>query len=98
MKANFIRKPSAYELIPQDEFVIEKPIVLEKDVFECFLHNPLIDYDFVRENVSHMYCDQNGLFHCIFLTSDSHDYGILVESEGYHYARFAAYLPKVLLK
>ena len=92
MKAYFIWKATAHELFPKDEFVIEKTIVLEKDLFECFIHNPLDDYDFIRDNIKLMYCDQNEVFHCIFVTSDTHDFGILVESEGAHYTRYAAYL------
>jgi hypothetical protein len=94
MKTNFIRKATVDELIPTDEYVIEKTIVLEKDLFECFIQNPLDDYEFIRENVKLMCCDNNEVFHCIFVTSDSHNFGILVESEGYHYARNAAYLSK----
>lgn len=98
MKTNFIRKATASELIPTDEFVIDKTIVIDKFLFECFIHNPLDDYEFIRDNVKLMYCDKNEVFHCLFVTSDSHDFGILVESEGYHYARFAAYLPKSIIE
>jgi hypothetical protein len=97
MKTNFIRKATSDELIPQDEFVIEKTIVINKDLFNCFIKDPLQDYDFITENLEHMFCDKNEVFHCIFVTTDEHDFGILVESEGYHYARYTAYLPKVLI-
>lgn len=40
--------------------------------------------------------DECGVYHCIFITSDEHDFGILVESEGYKYARYTAYLSKTL--
>jgi hypothetical protein len=98
MKTNFIRKATPDELIPTDEFIIEKTIVIEKFLFECFIHNPLDDYEFIAENVDCMYCDKDEVFHCLFVTSDEHDFGILVESEGYHYARFTAYLPKAVLE
>ena len=98
MKTTFIRKATANELIPTDEFVIEKTIVIDKDLFNCFLHRPLDDYDFIKENREHMFCDKDEIYHCIFVTSDSHDFGILVESEGYHYARYAAYLPKAIIQ
>jgi len=94
MKINLIQKATEDELIPKDEFVIEKMIILDKDLFECFIHNPLDDYEFIRNNVDLMFCERNGVFHCIFVTSDAHDFGILVDSEGYQYARYAAYLPK----
>jgi len=45
-----------------------------------------------------MYCDKDDVFHCILVTSNEHDFGILVESEGYHYARYTAYLPKSVLR
>ena len=98
MKANFIRKAVNYELIPQDEFVIEKEVVIESDLFERFINDPLNDYDFIKENLEIMYCDNNGVFHCIFITTEQHDFGILVESEGYHYARYTAYLPKTVIR
>jgi len=94
MKTNFLRKASSDELIPQDSFVIEKTVIVEKELFECFIHDPLNDYDFIKDNVELMYCDKDEVFHCIFVTSEEHDFGILVESEGYHYARYAAYLLK----
>ena len=50
MKTNFIRKPEASELIPQDEFVIEKVIKLPNNEFTSFVHNHLFDYDFIKEN------------------------------------------------
>ena len=51
MKTNFIRKATSNELIPQDEFVIEKEVVIDKDLFECFIKDPLNDYDFIKENL-----------------------------------------------
>jgi len=98
MKANFIRKAVNYELIPQDEFVIEKEVVIDSALFERFIQDPLNDYDFIKENLEIMYCDNDGVFHCIFITTEQHDFGILVESEGYHYARYTAYLPKTVIR
>jgi len=98
MKVNFICKATTEELIPQDEYIIEKTVNLTKDYFEGFVRAPLQDYDFIIENIEFIYCDNKGVFHCIFVTSEDYDFGILIESEGYHYARYAAYLPKVMLK
>ena len=98
MKANFIRKAVNYELIPQDEFVIQKEVLIEPELFETFIKNPLDDYDFIKENIELMYCDNEGAFHCILVTSEQHDFGILIESEGYHYARYTAYLPKTSIR
>ncbi len=97
MKTNFIRKPTPEQIIPQDAFFIEKVVSIDSDLFECFIRDPLSDYDFIKDNLSLMYCDEHEVFHCIYVTSENHDYGILVESEGYHYARYAAFLPKINL-
>lgn len=96
MKANFIRKAMNYELIPQDEFIIEKEVALVKREFDEFIKSPVVNYYFIEDNIDSMYRDEVGVYHCIFITSDEHDFGILVESEGYKYARYTAYLPKVL--
>lgn len=98
MKVNFIRKATTEKLIPQDEFIIEKIVNLTKDDFESFVRAPLQDYDFIIENIESMSFDNKGIYHCIFVTSKDFDLGILIESEGYHYARYTAYLPKALLK
>ena len=43
MNANFIRKPSnKNELLPTDEFVIEKVVEIDNVIFEIFLNNCLI--------------------------------------------------------
>lgn len=98
MKANFIRKATKEQLIPQDEFVIEKVVEIEHSMFQYFIGYPLDSFDFIKENRELMYCDENEVFHCIFVTSKESDFGILIESEGYDYARYAAYLPKAFMK
>lgn len=97
MKVNFIRKATDYELIPQDEFVIEKTITIKPRLFDTFIKEPLDNYKFIDENKDLMWIDVKEVYHCIFVTSDEHDFGILVQSDGYGYARFSAYLPKVLV-
>ena len=94
MRVNFLRKPTNNELIPQDKFVIEKEVILKELDFERFIERPLDDYDFIKEHRELMYSDTDGTYHCIFVTSETHDFGILVESEGHYYARYAAYLKK----
>jgi hypothetical protein len=67
-------------------------ILLDKDMFERFQENLLADWDFIKDNVDLMYIDKDDVWHCILITYSGSDYGILVESEGYHYARYSAYL------
>ncbi|MCI1244391.1 MAG: hypothetical protein LKG11_00300 [Bacilli bacterium] len=100
IKAIFIRKPSSIEeLVPQEKVEIEKNIVLTKNLFNCFVHYPLDDYDFIEENKKLMWYEPSkDVMHCIFVTCDEEDYGILIQSEGSSYGRYCAYLPKALLE
>ena len=54
----------------------------------------LDNYNFIAENKELMYIDENDVWHAILITAKEVDYGILVESEGYDYARYAAYISK----
>jgi hypothetical protein len=98
MKVNFIRKATNYQLIPQDEFVIEKIVTIKPRLFDSFINEPLDDYKFIDEHMDLMWIDVKDIYHCIFVISDEHDFGILVQSDGYGYARFTAYLPKILVR
>ena len=98
MKANFVRKPTPAEIYPQDEFIIEKVVKLKKEEFENLLKEPLADRDYVKENKELMYEDKDGYWHCIFVVADEYDYGILIESEGSDYPRYAAYLSKAVFE
>lgn len=98
MKVNFVRKPTPNEIYPQDEFVIEKTIKISPYEFEDMLKNPLNDREYIKENKDLMYNDELGCLHCIFVYSDGHEYGILIESEGSDYPRYAAPLHKDLVK
>lgn len=98
MKVNFIRKPTRIkELFPQDEFIIEKVVEIDEELFKEFLKNLLQDYDFIKKNIDLMYCDEDNVLHCIYVTTKESDFGILIEAENYSYAKYCAYLPKVFL-
>jgi hypothetical protein len=94
MKANLVNKANNIKQLRNrnDEIKVEKVIVLDVDLFEIFENNLLDDYDFIKDNVDLMYQDRNDVWHCLFITYSGSDYGILVESEGYHYARYSAYM------
>lgn len=93
MRANFIRKPSFEELIPQQEFVVEKVITLSEKEFNTFIHHPLNDYNFIKENIDLMYSTDDDVMHTILVKSETSDFGVLIESEGSSYARYASYIP-----
>jgi len=93
-KANFKRKALRDEVIPVDKFIIEKVIELPINEFNIFLDDMLDDYDFIKENKDLMYVDKDNIWHAIYVTAKDVDYGILIQSEGYGYARYSAFLRK----
>lgn len=92
MKAIFERKPSDFNL---RSFEVSKTILLPAEVFEDVLKNPIRDYPFIQENIEQMHCDSCGVYHCLLLTGEGRKDGLLVESEGYGYCRYASYVPDI---
>lgn len=92
MKAIFERKPSDFDL---RSFEVSKTIRLPAEVFEDVLKNPQRDYSFIQENIAQMHCDSSGVYHCLLLTGEGKNDGLLVESEGYGYCRYASYVPDI---
>ena len=43
--------------------------------------------------IEQMHLGTDGAYHCILVMGQGHRDGILVESEGFAYARYAAYVP-----
>lgn len=71
----------------------EKIIRLSGGDFENFLQSPMEYQDFIKENVDLMHQDESGVYHCLLVTGENHRDGVLVEAEGYGYARYASYVP-----
>lgn len=71
----------------------EKIICLSEKEFERFLQSPMEYQDFIKRNVDLMRQDERGVYHCLLVTGDNHRDGILVEADGYDYARYASYVP-----
>ena len=92
MKAIFERKPSDFDL---RSFEVSKTIRLPAEVFEAVLQKPMRNYDFIQENIEQMHCDSSGVYHCLLLTGEGRNDGLLVESEGYSYCRYASYVPNI---
>lgn len=93
-KASFIRKPHRANIEPRDTYKIIKTITLTEARFEEFMDGLLSDQDFIEEHSREMYRDENNVWHVLFVTAEEVDYGVLVNSEGYSYARYAAYVKK----
>ncbi|WRS26990.1 DUF6329 domain-containing protein [Oscillospiraceae bacterium MB08-C2-2] len=92
MKAIFERKPSDFDL---RSFEVSKTIRLPAEVFEAMLQKPMRDYNFIQENMEQMHCDSKGVYHCLLLTGEGRNDGLLVESESYGYCRYASYVPNI---
>ena len=72
---------------------IEKKVCLSAGEFEEFLRNPLEGLPCIEENIDLMQEDRDGIYHCLLVTGEGRRDGVLVESEGYGYARYASYVP-----
>lgn len=98
--AAFVRKAYALDdLIAWDKeakqrskYIVEKTITLDEEDYMHFAGNLLSDMWFLVENLDKMFVDKSGIKHCLFIRKEGANGGILVESEGYSYARYAAYL------
>ena len=88
-KAIFRRKEACFE---PSECVIEKVIHLSDSEFAQFQQVLLDSYDFLRENAELMRVE-DGATHCLLVVGKTAEDGILVNSEGSDYARYAAYFP-----
>lgn len=69
-------------------------IPLEISDFRKFEDRLLDNYEFISVNKELMYVDEDGVWHAILVTAKEVDYGIVVQSEGYDYARYAAFISK----
>ena len=94
MKVKFERKAFKEQIVPQDDFVIEKVVELSNKQFNKFLDDMLGDYGFIKDHKELMYTDNNNVWHAILVTTNEVDFGILVQSEGYSYARYSAFVRK----
>jgi len=88
--ANFITKPQFEDLIPKEKYIIEYQIKVSSEEFEKLILDPLEDKIFIQENTESMYTDDKGCWHCLLVTAEGYSYGVLIESGGYSYARYAA--------
>lgn len=93
MKAYFERKPESF-LRRLKNIKINKVIQLEENDFLNVLEHPLEDYDFIKKNSQVMGCI-NGMYQCILLVGKNRTDGLLIDSEGASYCRYAAYIPDV---
>lgn len=91
MRAEFKRKEPE---VRAKECVIEKTIKLTENEYAAFTQHLLKDYDFIDQNKELM-MEKDGVWHCILVTGEGMDEGVLVQSEGASYARYSSFVPSV---
>lgn len=90
INARFMRKEPDFEAKP---CVVEKVIRLSGAEYDSFARSMLMDQDFIHDNIDSMYHDSSGKLHCLMVVGEGRPDGILVDSSGYDYARYAALVP-----
>jgi hypothetical protein len=90
LKAVLERKASDY---PTANCVIEKIVELPEAEYEHFKSAPLRDMSFIAENTGLMCRDLNGIYHCLLVLGEGTSDGVLIEAEGYNYARYSSFMP-----
>lgn len=90
LQAIFTRKAEDF---PVWDCVIEKIVELPEAEYKYFKTAPLRDMPFIAENTDLMYRDENGVFHCLLVLGEESSDGILIESEGYNYAKYSSFMP-----
>lgn len=88
--AVFERKP---DKLQHTKCVIEKMVELPQEEYWQFFNNLSDEQTFIKENNECMYQDELGKRHCLLVLGKGIEDGILVEAQGYSYARYAALLP-----
>lgn len=90
LKAKFYCKDYGIDVKP---CTVEKVIELNENDYAHFSQNLIEEYDFIKENADCMYQDTDNVRHCLLILGENHNDGILVDAQGYDYARYTAYLP-----
>lgn len=91
INTNLLRKESEFQT---GSCVVEKAIAVPHAEFDELKRHPLRDNRLIAENADMMYCDKDGSYHCLLIYDQERGDGLLIESEGMAYARYAQYIPR----
>ena len=84
---------SKMERIKYDRCQVEKTVWLPHSEFEHFRMNLMESQDFIKEALPDLIATNDNVRHCIMVLDLASDDGILVDPQGYDYARYSAYIP-----
>lgn len=90
INTNLLRKESEFKT---KSCAVEKAIAVSHAEFDNLKRHPLQDNDLIAENTDLMYCDSDDIYHCLLIYDEEQGDGLLIESEGSSYARYAQYIP-----
>lgn len=75
--------------------VIEKAIPVSHKKLQSIVNAPLNDEPIIAENRENMFFDsRDNMYHCLLIYDRDYGDGIVVNSEGSSYARYAQYIPQ----
>lgn len=94
MKIQAILESKPTKFKPND-YIIEAIEMMDKYRFEFFSKNLFADWEFIRNRKEDMYVDESGQRHCILAMNEESGDGILVDSNGYDYVRYGAFIANV---
>ncbi len=89
-KAVFERKQDSFQT---QDCVIEAIEELSAAEFKVFCENMLTDRSFITDHMDDMYVDENKVNHGLLVLGEDTDDAVLVDSSGYSYGRYTAFLP-----
>lgn len=76
-----------------DRCHVDVTVTLSNSEFEHFRRHLLQNHDFIINALSKLPVTNDNTRHCIMVLNDEADDGILVDPQGYSYARYSAYIP-----
>lgn len=95
----FCRKPRCLDDLLEERYrgpvrvQVEKVIQLNDEQYQHFLGHIWADMPFLSANKRLTNCDAEGVNHCLLVTTQDIRGGILIDCQGYDYARYAAEIP-----
>lgn len=93
INANLLRKEPEFKTYT---CVVEEAVPVSTEEFERLKHAPMCNNHLISENLNSMWYG-NGAHHCLLIYDKEQGDGILIESEGAAYARYAQYIPNAKL-
>lgn len=74
---------------------VEKIVELSQSEFAEFIENPLKDYDFIRDFSKEKHPFYKNILSCLLVLGEQENDGVLIDPQGYDYARYSAYISNV---